>query len=248
MLNWKGKGISVMEMGYRTKNFHDIMYSAESSFRELMGMPDDFEFFMFDGGATLQFAGIPMNLCGGSKPKVGNYLLNGHWSEKARSEGAKYVDTHTVWTDPEDKFLTVDGPEKWTYNKDATYFHYCTADTRQGFEFHNFPYHGVPESNVLCADMSANLGTKAIDWSKYGVVYAAMHKNFSTSGATIMCIRKSLIDADTVMPFTPRVTNWSSFYNSPQKIYNVPTIWTIWLFQLTCEHMLAKGGLSYFDA
>ena len=102
MLNWKGKGISVLEMGYRTKNFHEIMDGAEASFRELMDLPDDFELFMFDGGATLQFAGLPMNLCGGNKGKVGNYLLNGHWSEKARVEGAKYIKAHTVWTDPKD--------------------------------------------------------------------------------------------------------------------------------------------------
>ena len=143
--------------------------------------------------------------------------------------------------------MTVDGPERWTYDKDATYFHYCTADTRHGFEFHNFPYHGVPASNVLCADMSANLGTRRVDWSRYGVVYAAMHKNFSTSGATIVCIRKDLIDPDTVMPATPSIANWSSFYKSPNKIYNVPTIWTIWLFQLTCEYMMAKGGLDYYE-
>lgn len=95
--------------------------------------------------------------------------------------------------------------------------------------------------------MSANLGTKKVDWSKYGLVYSAMHKNFSTSGATIICVRKDLIDPDTVMPITPRIANWSSFYNSPNKIYNVPNIWTIYLFQLTCEYMLQKGGLDYFE-
>ena len=130
MINWKGKGISVMEMGYRTNNFYEIMEGAEESFRELMGLPEEFEFFMLCGGATMLFAGMPMNLCGGDKPKVGNYLLSGHWSEKARVEGAKYIKPHTVWSDPADEFFTIPGPEKWTYDKDATFFHYCTADTR----------------------------------------------------------------------------------------------------------------------
>ena len=100
MLNWHGKGISVMEMGYRTSNFIQIMEESEAAFRKLMNVPDNFEFFMFDGGATLQFAGIPMNLCGGNKAKVANYLNTGYWAEKARVEGAKYVKTHTVWSDP----------------------------------------------------------------------------------------------------------------------------------------------------
>jgi len=188
-----------------------------------------------------------LNLCGGNKSKVANYLLNGHWSEKARVEASKYVKTHTVWTDPEEKFLTVDGPENWTYDKDATYFHYTACDTRHGFEFHDFPYHGVPESNTLVCDMSANLGSKRIDWDRYGVIYATMHKNFGTSGATIVCIRKDLIEEKNVMPVAPRMANWHSFYTAPNKVYNVPTIWSIWMFQLTCEYYLEMGGLNYFE-
>ena len=95
--------------------------------------------------------------------------------------------------------------------------------------------------------MSANIGTKRVDWSKYGVVYGTMHKNLGTVGATIVIVRKDLIKEETVMSHVPRMANWSSFYNSANKIYNVPTIWSIWMHQLTTEYMLEKGGIDYFE-
>ena len=88
---------------------------------------------------------MPINLCGGNKAKKANYLLSGHWSEKARREAARYITPNIVWEDPEDTYLSIDGPEKWSVDKDATYFHYTSADTRQGLEFQNFPYHAVPK-------------------------------------------------------------------------------------------------------
>ena len=202
-------GMSVSEMGYRTKNFHDIMESAEEKTRELLKIPDTHEVHFFNGGATLQFAAIPMNLFGGAT-KSCNYVMNGHWSEKARNEALLFTkDVTEVCHDPTGLYFSLPEADVWKTQIDesASFLHYTAADTRQGFEFHEFPYEVVPEGQALCCDASANLGSKPVDVSKYGVLYAAAHKNFSTSGACYTIIRKDLITED-VLPGTPTMCNW----------------------------------------
>lgn len=245
-------GLSVTEMGYRTKNFHDILERSEESFRKLMNIPDTHEVHFFNGGATLQFAAIPMNLLG--RPgnwktthyKAANYVRSGHWSEKARDEARMYCHVHEVCEDKKDLYFGMPEPEEWEFDKKAVYTHYTAADTRQGFEFQDFPYDAVPKDQILVCDASANLGSKPVDVSKYGVLYAAAHKNFSTSGVCYTIIRKDLITPD-VLPGTPTMCNWSRFQTAPNKIWTVPVIFSVWLGQLTTEYMLERGGLPYFE-
>eukprot|EP00397_Hematodinium_sp_SG-2012_P020707 GEMP01021350.1.p1 GENE.GEMP01021350.1~~GEMP01021350.1.p1 ORF type:complete len:298 (+),score=57.77 GEMP01021350.1:235-1128(+) len=244
-LNFHGDGISVPEMGYRTRNFHVVMERAEQVFREVNNIPDTHEVHFFNGGATLQFAALPMNLMT-SRDQVANYIMNGHWSEKAHNEAKLFVKTNETWVDPRDLYFSLPDPVTWKIDPNAVYTHYTSADTRQGFEFHHFPYHAIPKDQILCVDASANLGSKPWDFSKYGVVYAAAHKNFSTSGVCYTIIRKDLIK-EKVLPGTPTMCHWWKFQTSPNKIYNVPVIMSIWLGQLTCEWMIAKGGLEYFE-
>jgi phosphoserine aminotransferase len=245
-----GKDISVTEMGYRTKDFHIIMDKAEEDFRTLMKVPDNYDVHFFNGGATLQFAAVPLNLLG-QKGKKATYLMNGHWSEKAHKEAMKYSDTHDITqacVDPTGLYFGLPKGSEWNIPDDSTYVHYTSADTRQGFEFQDFEYDVVPKDVLLCCDASANLGSKPVDISKYGVIYAAAHKNFSTSGVCYTVIRKDLIPEEhEVHPHAPTMANWGVFQNAPNKIWNVPVIFSVWLGQLVCEHMLERGGLPYYE-
>lgn len=243
-----GKDISVTEMGYRTKDFHTIMDASEDNFRKLMKIPDNYEVHFFNGGATLQFAALPLNLLGANKDgaKKPTYMMSGHWSEKAVMEAEKFGDAHKVNVDETGLYFDYPEGKDWNIPEDSTYVHYTAADTRQGFEFQDFDYSAIPKDVILTCDASANLGSKPVDVSKYGVIYAAAHKNFSTSGVCYTIIRKDLINDD-VHPHTPTMANWNVFQNAPNKIWNVPVIFAIWLGNLVCEHMLERGGLPYYE-
>jgi phosphoserine aminotransferase len=248
MVDTNDTGMSVAEMGYRTKPFHAIMEQAESGFRELLKIPDSHEVHFFNGGATLQFSAIPLNLLGGANEgKTANYLMSGHWSEKARNEARLFGKVTEVGVDP--KGLYFGGPDSstWKMDEEAAYFHYTSADTRQGLEIRNFDYAAVPEGMPLCCDASANLGSYEIDVSKYGVLYAASHKNFSTSGICYTIIRKDLITERTQQKAMPTMCNWVTFQNAPNKIYNVPVLVSVWLGALNTEWMIERGGIPFFE-
>ncbi|CAE7657171.1 PSAT1 [Symbiodinium microadriaticum] len=222
------------------------MDKSEEKFRELNKIPDNYEVHFFNGGATLQFAAIPLNLLGKNSGKAA-YLMNGHWSEKAVKEAKKFSnDVVELNQDPTGLWFDYPNGKDWNIPTDAKYVHYTAADTRQGFEFQDFEYDAVPKGVELVCDASANMGSKPVDISKYGVIYAAAHKVFSTSGVCYTVIRKDLINDD-VHPHTPTMCNWNVFQNADNKIHNVPVIFSIWLGMLTCEHMLAKGGLDYYE-
>eukprot|EP00041_Stephanoeca_diplocostata_P014678 m.274284 g.274284 ORF g.274284 m.274284 type:complete len:443 (-) comp19759_c0_seq1:196-1524(-) len=250
------RGLSVSEMGYRTNDFYELMADAESSFRELMSIPDTHELHFFNGGATLQFAAIPMNLLGqaggyaskhsGGAYKVANYVRSGHWSEKARDEARMFCHVHETNSCPDDLYFSVADGEDWNIHPEGRYIHYTAADTRQGLEFQDFPYHVIPEDMPLVCDASANLGSKPVDVSKYGVLYAAAHKNFSTSGVCYTIIRKDLI-SENVLPGTPTMCNWNRFQTAPGKVWTVPVVTSVWIGKMMTEWMLAKGGLPYFE-
>eukprot|EP01061_Rhynchopus_euleeides_P038196 TRINITY_DN65621_c0_g1_i1.p1 TRINITY_DN65621_c0_g1~~TRINITY_DN65621_c0_g1_i1.p1 ORF type:complete len:440 (+),score=212.43 TRINITY_DN65621_c0_g1_i1:132-1322(+) len=251
--NWNGKAISVAELGYRTSWFHEVQENLEEKFRKLLDIPDTHEVFFFNGGATLQFAAIPLNLMGGAQPtnpsgpKIASYVMSGHWSEKAVREAELYCKVQNIAEDPTGMYFTVPEPETWKFHKDAVYAHYTSADTRQGFQFINFPYEAIPEGVLLCSDQSADLGSKKVDISKYDYLYAAAHKNFSTAGFCLGIIRKDIIKADTIMPCAPTMCRWKVFDDAPNKIWNVPVIISMWMAELTLDWMHERGGLDFFE-
>jgi len=241
-------GMSVAEMGYRTKPFHAIMERAESAFRKLLDVPDTHEVHFFNGGATLQFAAIPMNLLGGvNEGKSANYLMSGHWSEKARNEARLFGKVTEVAVDPKGLYFDIPPADTWEMDREGAYFHYTSADTRQGLEIRDFDFDAIPVDMPVCCDASANLGSQPIDVSKYGVLYAASHKNFTTSGVCYTIIRKDLISDRAQLKATPTMCNWLTFQNAPNKIYNVPVLTAIWLGALNTEWMIELGGVEYFE-
>eukprot|EP01059_Diplonema_ambulator_P037580 TRINITY_DN9_c0_g1_i1.p1 TRINITY_DN9_c0_g1~~TRINITY_DN9_c0_g1_i1.p1 ORF type:complete len:440 (+),score=176.22 TRINITY_DN9_c0_g1_i1:70-1320(+) len=251
--NWRGKSISVAELGYRTGWFHEVQDATEQKFKAMLNIPDTHEIFFFNGGATLQFAAIPMNLMGGAQPtnptgpKVANYVMNGHWSEKASREAELYCKVHRICEDDTGLYFTVPEPKDWKINKNGVYMHYTSADTRQGFEFLDFPYEIVPEGMPLFSDQSADLGSKKVDFSKYGGIYAAAHKNFSTAGFCLAVIRKDLIKDETILPCTPTMCRWKVFNDAPNKIWNVPVIVSVWMAELVLDWMKERGGIDFFE-
>lgn len=243
-----GTGMSVAEMGYRTRPFHAIMERAESGLRRLLDIPDSHEVHFFNGGATLQFSAIPLNLLGGeNEGKSANYLMSGHWSEKARNEARVFGRVTEVAVDPAGLYFEIPDSSTWKMDPDGAYFHYTSADTRQGLEIRDFDFGAVPEGIPVVCDASANLGSQPIDVSKYGVLYAASHKNFSTAGVCYSIIRRDLISDRTQMRIIPTMCNWLTFQNAPNKIYNVPVLTSVWLGALTTEWMLERGGVSAFE-
>jgi phosphoserine aminotransferase len=243
-----GSGMSVAEMGYRTKPFHAIMERAESSLRTLLGIPDTHEVHFFNGGATLQFSAIPLNLLGGeNEGKSANYLMSGHWSEKARNEARLFGRVKEVGVDPQGLYFDLPSSDTWDLDRDAAYFHYTSADTRQGLELRDFDFDAVPRGMPVACDASANLGSHPMDVSKYGVLYAASHKNFSTAGICYTIIRKDLISDRTQMKAMPTMCNWVTFQNAPNKIYNVPVLVSVWLGALNTEWMIERGGTPFFE-
>jgi len=241
-------GMSVAEMGYRTKPFHAIMERAETSMRNLLKIPDTHELHFFNGGATLQFSAIPLNLLGGiNEGKTANYLMSGHWSEKARNEARVFGKVTEVAVDPNGLYFDIPDSNKWEMDRDAAYFHYTSADTRQGLEIRNFDFDAVPANMPVVCDASANLGSFDIDVSKYGVLYAASHKNFSTAGICYSIIRKDLFTETTQLERMPTMCNWMTFHNAPNKIYNVPVLVSVWLGALNTEWMIERGGLPFFE-
>lgn len=241
-------GMSVAEMGYRTRPFHHIMDRAEETFRELVGVPDTHEVHFFNGGATLQFSAIPLNLMGGkNEGKSANYLMSGHWSEKSRNEARLFGKVTEVAKDPKGLYFDIPAGNTWDMDKDGCYFHYTSADTRQGLEIRDFEFSAVPAGMPLVCDASANLGSFAMDIAKHDIVYAAAHKNFSTSGICYSIIRKDLISTENQMKAIPTMCNWVTFQNAPNKIYNVPVLASVWLGMLNCEYMLERGGIPHFE-
>lgn len=171
-----------------------ISFVAFASNLQLLNIPDTHEVHFFNGGATLQFAAVPLNLMGGeNEGKAANYLMSGHWSEKARNEAMQFGTINEVAKDPAGLYFSVPPSAEWNTDRDGAYFHYTSADTRQGLEIRDFEFDAIPEVMPLVCDASANLGSFNMDIAKHDVIYSASHKNFSCSGICYAIIRKDLI-------------------------------------------------------
>ena len=201
MLDWHGSGMSVMEMSHRGKDYMSIAAKAEADLRELMSMPDNYKVLFLQGGASSQFAMVPINLLNARDNETrasADYLLTGQWSKKAVAEAKRYCDVNLVADTSDSKFTSVPDAASLNLNADAAYVHYTPNETIVGVEF---PY--VPETGdvPLVADMSSTILSRQIDVSKYGVIYAGAQKNIGPAGLTIVIVREDLIgNANPAMP------------------------------------------------
>src|SRR5258708_26194001 len=230
---WRGSGMSVMEMGDRGKEFVGIAAEAEKDLRELLAIPANYKLLFLQGGATLQFAQIPMNLLRG-KGKA-DYVSTGEWSKKAIREAKAFCDVH-VAASSEDKNFTY-APKKWNVRKDAAYVHYCANETIGGVEFHTVPSAGdVP----LVADASSHFLSRPLEVSKFGLIYAGAQKNVGPAGLSIVIVREDLLG--NAARGTPSVMDYK-LQAEADSMLNTPPTYSIYIAGLVFKWVKQQGGV-----
>ncbi len=239
MLDWHGTGMSIMELGHRGAEFKEVAEQAEADLRELMAIPNNYHVLFLAGGATTQFAMVPLNLFGDKKNA--DYIDTGIWSKKAIDEARRYGHVNVAAeVEVLHSLIHVPPQEKWLLNKDAAYVHYTPNETIEGIEFHWTPKTGnVP----LVADMTSVILSKPIDVSQYGVIYAGAQKNIGQSGITVAIIREDLLRE----PLAGTPTLYSYKINAENKsYYNTPPTYAWYIAGLVLRWMKNKGGVSAF--
>jgi phosphoserine aminotransferase len=236
LLDWHGRGLSVMEMSHRGKDMVGIAERAEADLRELLDVGDDYAVLFLQGGATAQFAAIPMNLLGGAT--TADYVDTGQWSQKAIAEARKYCDVNVAASAEATRYTTVPAQDLWQRSPAAAYLHYTPNETIGGVE-----YGWVPEvgSTPLIADMSSTILSRPIDVNRFGVIYAGAQKNIGPAGLVIVIVRRELLGrAD---PRTPAVLDWT-LQTKNASMYNTPPTFSIYLAGLVFDWLKRQGGLS----
>ncbi len=235
MLDWRGSGMSVMEMSHRGKEFTSIAEQAEADLRELMAIPDNYKVLFLQGGASAQFAMVPMNLLGGKKGA--DYINTGSWSKKAIAEAKRYCEVNIAGASPEGRFA-VPAQDDLQLSGDAAYVHYTPNETIQGIEFPYLPETGdVP----LVADFSSTILSRPVDVSKYGIIYAGAQKNIGPAGLTVVIVREDLIGEP--IAGTPTMFNYATMANAGS-MYNTPPTYGWYLAGLVFQWLKRNGGLE----
>ena len=237
MLDYQGSGKSVMEMSHRSKVYGGIIESAESLLREVMGIPDNYKVLFLQGGASSQFAMVPLNLMTGSGKA--DYVLTGQWATKAYKEAARYGQANVVASSKDKTFSYIPKLDPATFTPDADYFHICLNNTIYGTRFTTLPETGnVP----LVADISSCILSEPIDVSKFGVLYAGAQKNMAPAGLTVVIIREDLIGH--AMEMTPTMFNYQTHADNGS-MFNTPPCYSIYMAKLVLEWLKNDiGGLE----
>jgi len=233
--------MSVMEMSHRSKTFVAIADEGEKNLREILNVPTDFKVCYFQGGATLQFSAIPLNMLG-AKTKA-DYLITGQWSEKAHAECAKYGISQAVCNSKSTKFTTIPDASTWKLDPEAAFVHYCDNETVNGVEFASIPEVGdVP----LVADVSSNFMSKPLDFSKHAMIYAGLQKNAGPAGMTVNFIRDDFASGANELSICPTYCSWKTCADA-QSMYNTPACFTMYVMGEYLKYTKSKGGVSYWN-
>ncbi|MBQ6453204.1 MAG: 3-phosphoserine/phosphohydroxythreonine transaminase [Coriobacteriales bacterium] len=240
MLDYQGTGMSVMEMSHRSAAFKGIIDTAEADLRKLMNIPDNYKVLFLQGGATLQFAGIPMNLMLGGKA---DYIVSGSWSKKAFKEAKMYGDAKCVASSEDGNFSYIPNVDELEFRPDADYVYICENETIYGTKYHKLPDTGdIP----LVADVSSCFLSEPVDVSKYGVIYGGVQKNVGPAGVVIVIVREDLLH-DEWLPNTPSIMRWKAQAEGGSMV-NTPPCYGIYICGLVFKWLLAKGGLEGMKA
>lgn len=236
MLNWHGSDMSVMEMSHRGKEFISIAERAEADLRELMAVPDNYKVLFLQGGASSQFAMVPMNLLRGKKDA--DYTNTGGWSKKAIAEAKKFCNVNIAGSSEASKFTTVPSQDELNLNPDAAYLHITPNETIGGV---NFPY--LPETGdvPLVADMSSTILSGPVDVAKYGIIYAGAQKNIGPAGLTVAIVRDDLIGNPAAG--TPAMLDYG-IQAGAGSMYNTPPTYAWYLAGLVFQWLKRNGGLT----
>jgi len=237
MLDFRGSGMSVMEMSHRGKTFTEVAEKAEQDLRKLLAIPDNYSVLFLQGGATGQFAAIPMNLC--DRGQSMDYVDTGAWSGKAIKEAQKYGPVNIVASSQAGGYASIPERSTWKLDPDAAFVHYTPNETIGGVEFHDIPDVGdVP----LVADMSSTILSRPIDVSRFGVIYAGAQKNIGPAGLTVVIVRNDLLEREKG-DGVPAVFDWA-LQAKNDSMYNTPPTFGWYLAGLVFEWLLELGGLE----
>ncbi|MFT6163456.1 MAG: phosphoserine aminotransferase [Zhongshania aliphaticivorans] len=238
MLDWQGRGLSVMEMSHRSDEMVGIANEAEADLRELMGISDDYAVLFLQGGASSQFSAVPLNLMG--EGKVVDYVNTGEWSKKAIKEAKRYAKVNVVASSEDTNFTTIPAFDSWNLSEDAAYLHYTPNETIGGVEFFWTPDSKVP----LVADMSSTILSRPIDVSKFALIYAGAQKNIGPAGLTIVIVRKDLLGKASAI--TPTMMDYKTAADN-DSMYNTPPTLAWYLAGLVFKWLKAQGGLEAME-
>ncbi len=237
MLDYQGSGQSVMEMSHRSKVYEGIINSAESLLREVMNIPDNYKVLFLQGGASSQFAMVPMNLM--TKNNKADFVITGQWATKAYKEAARYGTANVVASSKDKTFSYIPELDPAAFDKEADYFHICMNNTIYGTKFHTLPDTG---SVPLVADISSCILSEPIDVSKFGLLYAGAQKNMAPAGLTVVIIREDLIGH--AMDITPTMFDYQ-IHADNGSMYNTPPCYTIYMAMLVLDWLKNTiGGLD----
>ncbi len=235
MLDWNGSGMSVMEMSHRGKEFMSIAERAEADLRELMAIPANYKVLFLQGGASSQFAMVPLNLLRGKKGA--DYINTGMWSKKAIAEAKRFCTVNVAASSENTQFTTIPPQSEWKLDPGAAYVHYTPNETIGGVEFHWVPETGeVP----LVADISSTILSRPVDVSQFGIIYAGAQKNIGPAGLTVVIVRDDLIGG--VQAGAPAMFDYQTHADNGS-MYNTPPTYAWYLAGLVFQHVKNKGGL-----
>ncbi|OCU01135.1 hypothetical protein XELAEV_18006921mg [Xenopus laevis] len=235
MIDYKGLGISVLEMSHRSSDFTKIMNTTEVCLRELLDIPDNYKVLFLQGGGSGQFSAIPLNLIGLKDSKSADYVVTGAWSAKAAKEAEKYGNVNIVHPKL-GSYTEIPDPSSWNLNPEASYVYYCANETVHGVEFQKVP---DVKGAVLVCDMSSNFLSKPVDVSKFGLIFAGAQKNVGCAGVTVAIVREDLLgyalkECPTVLDYKIQAGNGS--------LYNTPPCFSIYIMGLVLEWIKNNGG------
>ena len=236
VLNYRGSGMSVMEMSHRSKVFQQIIDEAEADLRELMQIPDNYKVLFIQGGATLQFSAIPLNLC---RNGVFDYIVTGAWSKKAAAEAKKYGKVNVIASSEDRNYSYIPDCSDLPIDEDADYVYICENETIHGTTYPKLPN---TKGKILVADQSSMFLSKPCNVSDYGLIYGGVQKNVGPAGLAIVIIREDLI-RDDIDPKTPIYLRYDTHANAGS-MYNTPNCWAIYVCGKVFKYLLKYGGLE----
>lgn len=239
MVDYKGSGMSVMEMSHRGKEYMAIQAGAEENLRTLMSIPSNYKVLFLQGGASTQFAMVPLNLF--SKNKKADYINTGAWSKKAIAEAKRYGTVNVIASSEDKTFSYIPAVSSSMLSVDADYVHFTTNNTIYGTCFSQLP--DVGEVNLV-GDMSSDILSKEYDVSKFALIYAGAQKNIGPAGLTIVIVREDLLGK--ALDFTPTMLNYKT-HADEDSMYNTPPCYTIYIAGLVFEWLLQKGGVGAME-
>lgn len=240
MLDYQGSGQSVMEMSHRSKVFDGIIKDTEKLFREIMNIPDNYKILFLQGGASTQFAAIPLNFMNGSGKA--DYIITGQWAKKAFAEASRYGDARAVASSADKTFTYIPKTKKEDFDTEADYVYICMNNTIYGTVYHELPDTGdIP----LIADISSCFLSEPLDVTKFAMVYGGAQKNVAPAGVTICIIREDMLGK--ARDITPTMLNYSIQADN-NSLYNTPPCWNIYITKLVLEWIKGLGGLEAMKA